>query len=510
MSTSPPPTYYGDVPHKRGRVEDDDPPLASPANSTGRLADRFQTLARISAEVLGDDDDEAQAIKRRKIDEQGDKGLPQGRARGVFVPRQASNVRNCDGCRTRKTKCDRSRPCGNCRLRGKSCTYSGPCVDPFLSMRLDKNLADITRLKQHAFMLARRLGLSQDELEDLSRVADQLFEDEAKRTMPPGMWLPSKRPLAEVLCGRDAAPCVALAPRAAPTLTRPHEPVRAPASSTPAPPPPPPRRYGEYDVAASWSSLQQAQPREPVSSRSASPPPAKPSSPAPPPPPRPAPKHGDNSAFTSVPLEHAPRLFGPAAARMTSTSRASGLVTSSPASNASTPHPPPRPTSSINPIKWSPPSLGTPVMKAPRAAPAALPPLAIPALAYRSMHLSSAVTSLSSAASPLGTASTAWTTPASAAPPSSSCTDGDRAPTLPPFRLPAPRSSASSSPPSAAPKGTGPRLAGFASLSAIAGLDSPGGRASLSSREGEGPSDEYRRSTRLPPLRLPPMQHADS
>ncbi|GAA5903016.1 hypothetical protein JCM8208_000430 [Rhodotorula glutinis] len=507
MPTSPPPTYYtDDGPHKRGRSESDDPP----PYASGRLADRFQTLARISSEVLGDKGDEGkttQATKRRKVADQGDEGPRQGWARGGFVPRQASNVRNCDGCRLRKTKCDRSRPCGNCRLRGKSCTYSDACVDPSLSMRLEKNAADTLRLKQHAFMLARRLGLSQGEFEDLSRIADQLVEDEAKRTMPEGMWLPCKRPLVEVLRRHDGARCVALSPRAAPTPPSPHGPPRPPPSSSrPAPPPPPPSRYRGYDVAASWLSLQQAQEHEQASSRSASPPAnlSKSTAPAPPSPL----KYGDSTPFTSVPLEHAPRLFGAAAARMTSTSSTpSGLVTSSSASTTSTNYPPQRPSGAAN---WSPPSLGAPVTPAQRASPALLPPLAIPALAYRSMHLSSAATSLSSAYSPLRTASTAWTTPASAAPLSSSCIGDGGAPILPPpFRLSPPRSAPS--PSSAALKGPGPRLAGFATVSAIAGLDSQGGRAPSSSHEGEGPcGDDRRSSMQLPPLRLPPMQHAES
>lgn len=104
MPHSPPPTYYtDDGPHKRGRSEDHD----TPPYATGRLADRFQTLARISSEVLGDkgdDGEKLQAAKRRKVADQGDEGPRQGWARGGFVPRQASNVRNCDGCRLRKTK----------------------------------------------------------------------------------------------------------------------------------------------------------------------------------------------------------------------------------------------------------------------------------------------------------------------------------------------------------------------------------------------------------------------
>ncbi|GAA5855010.1 hypothetical protein JCM9279_005721 [Rhodotorula babjevae] len=491
-----PPTNHADKPHKRALDGD------SPTGSTGRLADRFQTLPRLSSEALGDKEDEeddAQAHKRRKVEETGE-------AEPRWVP-QRSNVQNCDGCRSRKTKCDRSRPCGNCRLRGKACTYSHSQLDPLNSSRLDKNFADTIRLKQHAFMLARRLGISQVELEDLSRLADRLFDDEAKRTLPKGMWLPSKRPLVEVLRTRDAARRVTVTTGAPPSSSPPvpsaHGPPRAPPpSSRPAPPPPPPAppRYHGYDVAASWSSLQQAQQDE-----LAPQPVDRPESSSPPPRPH---NDGDDSAFTSVPLKHAPRLFGARASTMSSSSTASGLVGSAPGpptwASVAQP-PPPRPPPSLPPHKPFSLSLASSMTPAQRASTPTLPPLAIPALAYRSMHLSSAVTTLSSAYSPLRTASTASTTPASAAPSASACDDGDAASNLPPpFRLSPPRStsSRSPSPPSTAPKVSRPRLAGFASLSAIAGLDSPSSR-------GEGPSGDDRRSSVLPPLRLLSMLHGE-
>jgi len=98
---APSSTSRDDKSHKRAL--DDDPPTSS----TGRLADRFQTLARISTEVLGGEDgDDDPAHKRRKVDdEQGDDGSRKSRSRGSeWARRQSSNIRNCDGCRARKTK----------------------------------------------------------------------------------------------------------------------------------------------------------------------------------------------------------------------------------------------------------------------------------------------------------------------------------------------------------------------------------------------------------------------
>ncbi|TNY21248.1 hypothetical protein DMC30DRAFT_207451 [Rhodotorula diobovata] len=110
--------------------------LSAPPSAT-RLADRFQTLARISTAAF-DEAKEEERLRRgvaftpRSHSHAHHPGArrdssastsppsppppkpPQPSSRHFAPQRTSSNVRNCDGCRRRKTKCHRGRPCGNC------------------------------------------------------------------------------------------------------------------------------------------------------------------------------------------------------------------------------------------------------------------------------------------------------------------------------------------------------------------------------------------------------------
>ncbi|BGP33889.1 hypothetical protein JCM10296v2_005696 [Rhodotorula toruloides] len=91
-----------------------------------------------------------------------------------------TGVRNCDACRIRKSKCDRLRPCSNCAFRNVKCTYD-EAFDSFPMVAVEHNLADISRLCQNVFALARTLNMPTDELDKLAVLADQLIDQEHPR-----------------------------------------------------------------------------------------------------------------------------------------------------------------------------------------------------------------------------------------------------------------------------------------------------------------------------------------
>ncbi|BGP01868.1 C6 transcription factor [Rhodotorula toruloides] len=100
-------------------------------------------------------------------------------------PKQArkkrwTGVRNCDACRIRKSKCDRLRPCSNCAFRNVKCTYD-EAFDSFPMVAVEHNLADVSRLCQNVFALARTLNMPSDELDKLAVLADQLIDQEHPR-----------------------------------------------------------------------------------------------------------------------------------------------------------------------------------------------------------------------------------------------------------------------------------------------------------------------------------------
>ena len=49
-------------------------------------------------------------------------GSPEHRLVQRFRQKQSQAARACDGCRTRRTKCDNNRPCSNCKYRGRHCS----------------------------------------------------------------------------------------------------------------------------------------------------------------------------------------------------------------------------------------------------------------------------------------------------------------------------------------------------------------------------------------------------
>ncbi|BGP09896.1 hypothetical protein JCM10049v2_005772 [Rhodotorula toruloides] len=163
-----------------------------------RLADRFKLLAR-AAEMSATSDEgrgSPQGIASDTAPSQTSSPSPTPAASEAERttsanpptdegPKQArkkrwTGVRNCDACRIRKSKCDRLRPCSNCAFRNVKCTYH-EAFDSFPMVAVEHNLADISRLCQNVFALARTLNMPADELDKLAVLADQLIEQERPR-----------------------------------------------------------------------------------------------------------------------------------------------------------------------------------------------------------------------------------------------------------------------------------------------------------------------------------------
>ncbi|GAA5977836.1 hypothetical protein JCM10908_005115 [Rhodotorula pacifica] len=87
-----------------------------------------------------------------------------------YLGRQG-NVRNCDACRRKKTKCDRLPRCSNCAMRGIDCTYDDAGDTAVGSLM--ENQVLILRLRQNVFALARHLDLSPMQLQELAGKADE-------------------------------------------------------------------------------------------------------------------------------------------------------------------------------------------------------------------------------------------------------------------------------------------------------------------------------------------------
>ncbi|GAA5820733.1 hypothetical protein JCM3770_005268 [Rhodotorula araucariae] len=127
---------------------------------TERLAVRFDALAGVSSEALDAEGERHKPAQRLKQDVASDTPHRQPRS---------SRVRSCDACRIRK----------------------------------NKNKADIARLCERVFALARRLGLSERELDELAATADELDEDDSANGSSDSPTSRRQRPLSGLLRDRD-------------------------------------------------------------------------------------------------------------------------------------------------------------------------------------------------------------------------------------------------------------------------------------------------------------------
>jgi len=101
-----------------------------------------------------------------------DDELCSGSSRGQMPLKRKRNRKtvSCEGCRTRKTKCDREAPCGSCRTRNEPCEW----VKGRPSRVSQPSIADreVGRLLRLVCVLQSRLGMTDAELAALERSLD--------------------------------------------------------------------------------------------------------------------------------------------------------------------------------------------------------------------------------------------------------------------------------------------------------------------------------------------------
>ncbi|GAA5983521.1 hypothetical protein JCM11641_005837 [Rhodosporidiobolus odoratus] len=157
---TPPSSPNADAPDDASRPSPDPP---APATSA-RLAERYKDFGRAGSSPPPPPPVKQKvskpAVKRKK---------------------RSTGIRNCQSCRTRKQKCDRLQPCSNCSLRGLTCVYEESSSGPVGLTALEKNHGEIARLRREVNTLARRLELSQPELNKLAQVADRLVQGDRVR-----------------------------------------------------------------------------------------------------------------------------------------------------------------------------------------------------------------------------------------------------------------------------------------------------------------------------------------
>ncbi|GAA95546.1 uncharacterized protein L969DRAFT_92677 [Mixia osmundae IAM 14324] len=134
-----------------------------------------------------DDDDDSNTIHQRRASQTGSIKRRQSTGHAVndvddayFVDhrnfrasseskrRRNRKAMSCEGCRKKKTKCDRCLPCASCRARGEPCIWKSAepqCV----ATEVAPTQAEHSRLLRVVEHLASRLGLSETELRALER-----------------------------------------------------------------------------------------------------------------------------------------------------------------------------------------------------------------------------------------------------------------------------------------------------------------------------------------------------